>query len=107
MSPSSRTLARVFFSFVPLLGFTARPTSAADRYMENPGSDGDGEIIVGPEYTTDKDLTDLGNPKGKFFEFTMKLADSKIFAGDDKTLEPEKKAVRTERKLFVYIPAEY
>src|SRR5438445_606660 len=37
----------------------------------------------------------------------MRLADSKIFRGDDKTLEPEKKPVRTERTIFVYIPAEY
>jgi enterochelin esterase-like enzyme len=62
---------------------------------------------VGPEYSTDKDLTDLGNPKGKSFEFTMKLADSKIFKGDDKTLEPEKKKVKTERKISVYVPAAY
>jgi enterochelin esterase-like enzyme len=37
----------------------------------------------------------------------MKLADSKIFRGDDTTLQPERKAVRTERKIFVYIPAAY
>jgi enterochelin esterase-like enzyme len=37
----------------------------------------------------------------------MKLADSKIFRGDDKTLEPETKKVRTERKIFVYVPAAY
>jgi len=37
----------------------------------------------------------------------MKLADSKLFRGDDTTLEPEKKAVRTERKINVYVPAEY
>lgn len=55
----------------------------------------------------DRDLTDLGNPKGKSFEFKMKLADSKIFRGDDKTLEPDKKAVRTDRKISVYIPAAY
>src|SRR5204863_8824079 len=86
---------------------TAHIARAADTVTEITGSDGDGEFTVGPEYTTDKDLTDLGNPKGKSFEFTMKLADSKIFSGDDKTLEPEKKAVRTERKIFVYVPAAY
>jgi enterochelin esterase-like enzyme len=81
--------------------------TAVAAYTENPGSDGDGEFTVGPEYSTDKDLTDQGNPKGKSFEFTMKLADSKIFKGDDTTLQPEKKAVRTERKIFVYVPAAY
>src|SRR5438477_13220099 len=37
----------------------------------------------------------------------MKLADSKIFRGDDSTLEPEKKPVRKARKIFVYVPAAY
>ena len=37
----------------------------------------------------------------------MKLADSKIFRGDDTTLEPARKQVRTERKIQVYIPAAY
>src|SRR4029077_1541634 len=32
---------------------------------------------------------------------------SKIFRGDDKTLEPDKKPVRTVRKIFVYVPAAY
>jgi enterochelin esterase-like enzyme len=107
MHHSLCTPLRVFFSLVTLIGITAHPASAADTFNEITGSDGDGEFTVGPEYTTDKDLTDLGNPKGKYFEFTMKLADSKIFRGDDKTLEPEKKAVRTERKIFVYVPAAY
>lgn len=75
--------------------------------MESPGKEGDGSFEAGPEFRLDPDLTDRGNPKGKSFEFKMKLADSKIFRGDDKTLEPEKKAVRTERKISVYIPAAY
>src|SRR5207244_9457101 len=45
--------------------------------------------------------------KGKQFEFTMRLPDSKIFRGDDSTLEPDKKPVRKERKIFVYVPATY
>ena len=98
---------RVFFSLVAVIGLTAHSASAADAFTENPGPDGDGEFTVGPEYTTDKDLTDLGAPKGKSFEFTMKLADSKIFRGDDTTLDPVKKAVRTERKIFVYVPTAY
>jgi len=82
-------------------------TMAADIYTENPGVEGDGHFTIGPEYKLDRDLTDLGNPKGKHFEFTMRLAESKIFRGDDKTLEPEKKQVRAERKIFVYVPAGY
>ncbi len=109
-SPMNNTRSksfRVFFSVVSLIGLLARTATAAEAYTENPGVEGDGNLIVGPEYTTAPDLTDLGNPKGKYFEFTMKLADSKIFRGDDTTLEPAKKAVRTARKVFVYVPAAY
>jgi iron(III)-enterobactin esterase len=98
---------RVFLSFVAVCGLAAHPARAIDASPETPGSEGDGEFTIGPEYTVDKDLTDLGNPKGKSFEFTMKLADSKIFRGDDKTLQPDKKPVRTERKISVYVPAAY
>jgi enterochelin esterase family protein len=82
-------------------------TTNAAAYDENPGSEGDGKFTVGPEYNIAPDLTDRGNPKGREFEFSMRLADSKIFRGDDPTLTPEKKPVRKERKIFVYIPAAY
>jgi len=97
----------VFFCLIGLLGLLGFSTMTHHTYTENPGAEGDGNFTIGPEYKTDPDLTDLGNPKGKYFEFSMKLADSKIFKGDDKTLEPEKKKVRTERKIFVYVPAAY
>src|SRR6266436_2701362 len=92
---------------ISLIGFLVCSARAADSYTEEPGSDGDGKFTIGPEYKIDPDLTDLGNPKGKSFEFTMRLADSKIFPGTDSTLQPEKKAVRKERKIFVYVPAAY
>src|SRR6266850_6418065 len=95
------------FAAKSLIGLLVYAAKAADSYTENPGVEGDDSFTIGPEYKLDPDLTDLGNPKGKFFEFSMRLADSKIFRGDDKTLDPEKKAVRTERKIYVYIPAEY
>lgn len=82
-------------------------TAGAETYLEEPGTSGNGDHRVGPDYTIDPDLTDRGNPKGRNFEFAMPLADSKIFRGDDKTLEPDKKAVRKERKIFVYVPAAY
>ena len=80
---------------------------AAEADPRNPVSEGDGSFTVGPAYTVDPDLTDLGNPKGKVFEFSLRLADSRIFRGDDPTLEPAKRPVRTERKIFVYVPASY
>jgi len=97
----------VVLSLFILIDLTAQPARAVETYNEVTSSEGDGEFTVGPDYNVDKDLTDLGNPKGKSFEFTMPLADSKIFRGDDKTLTPDKKPVRTERKIFVYVPAAY
>src|SRR5437870_6926462 len=95
------------FATMSLIGLLACSGKAADSYTEHPGTEGEGKYTIGPEYKIDPDLTDRGNPKGKSFEFTMRLADSKIFRGDDSTLEPEKKPVRTERKIFVYVPAAY
>jgi len=92
---------------ISLIGLLAHAPRAAESYTENPGAEGEGKYTIGPEYKIDPDLTDRGNPKGKYFEFTMRLADSKIFRGDDSTLEPQKKQVRTERKIFVYVPAAY
>lgn len=79
---------------------------SADEYSEKPGAEGNGNYTIGPDYKIDPDLTDQGNPKGKYFEFSMPLADSKIFRGDDATLD-RRKPVRKERKIFVYIPAAY
>jgi enterochelin esterase-like enzyme len=69
-------------------------------------SPANGNFVIGPEYSIDPDLTDRGNPKGRYFEFSMPLASSKIFRGDDKTLDTQK-PVRKERKIYVYVPAAY
>lgn len=92
--------------FVALVIHSAHAAAPAP-YAENPGTEGDGKFTVGPAYHIHSDLTNQGHPKGRTFEFTMRLADSRIFRGDDKTLEPAKKAVRKERKIQVYVPAAY
>jgi enterochelin esterase family protein len=79
---------------------------AQDASTTNASTDGNGDHAVGPEYRLDPDLTDKGNPKGKAFEITMPLAESKIFRGDDTTLD-RRKPVREARKIFVYVPAAY
>src|SRR5205809_2644447 len=104
--PILSACARCFGTMI-LIGLLAQAANAAESYTENPGTEGNGKFTIGPEYKLDPDLMGLDNPKGKYFEFTMRLADSKIFRGDDSTLEPEKKPIRTERKLFVYVPAAY
>src|SRR5439155_25890317 len=90
------------FGTVALIGLLAHSARTAESYTENPGAEGNGKYTVGPEYKIDPDLTDRGNPKGKSFEFTMRLAESKIFRGDDSTLEPQNKPVNKERKIYVY-----
>jgi len=84
-----------------LLG-VATASPAAD-----PGTEGDGDFQVGPEYKIDPDLTDRGNPKGQSFEFSIPLAASKISRGAHPTLQPDKNPVRQERKIYVYVPAAY
>src|SRR5690242_17932440 len=95
--------ARWCFSIF-LVGLSSSSAIPDEKYTEKPGVEGNGNFVVGPDYTIDPDLADRGNPKGKSFEFVMRLADSKIFRGDDATLDP-KKAVREQRKIFVYVPA--
>ena len=91
---------------IALVGLVSNSAFPAESYTENPGTEGNGNHVIGTDYTIDPDLTDRGNPKGKQFEFSMRLADSRIFRGDDPTLEP-RKPVREERKIFVYVPAAY
>jgi iron(III)-enterobactin esterase len=95
-------------SLLGLLFFGGCATTASRSEAEaNPGGDGVGNFTVGPEYKLADDLADKGNAKGKQFQFTMALAESKIFPGTDSTLEPQRKQVRKERKIFVYVPAAY
>ena len=88
------------------LAVAAWNVSADEKAATQVDADTNGDIVIGPDYKLDPDLTDQGNPKGQKFEFAMKLADSKIFKGDDKTLDPRKR-VRKERKIWVYVPAAY
>src|SRR5207302_11493858 len=89
-----------------LLGLSSGAALGDEPHTENPGAEGNGNVVIGPDYMIDPDLTDRGNPKGKYFEFSMRLADSKIFPGNDSTLDSSK-PVRQERKIFVYVPAAY
>ncbi|MFN7844516.1 MAG: alpha/beta hydrolase [Pirellula sp.] len=106
LQPISRSILTQLAT--PLFGACICFSSAFSQsdYVETPGTEGNGNYEVGPEFKKDKDLMDQGNPKGKLFEFKMTLADSKIFKGDDSTLDP-RKDVRKERRIFVYVPAAY
>lgn len=93
-------------AFASCCVFAQDAISQEKSYNEKPGSEGNGDHRVGPDYRIDPDLTDRGNPTGKRFEFSMPLADSKIFPGTDTTLDSQK-PVRELRKIFVYVPAAY
>src|SRR5262245_6137186 len=104
---SARTRPLTALLWLGLLGLFVQAGTAADTQGDNAGKEGDGNYSIGPAYKIDQDPTGQANPKGKSFEFSMRLADSKIFRGDDSTLEPEKKQVRKERRIYVYVPAAY
>ena len=106
LNSRSRAGSACCLLFTALFALASSPAFSAEDYSENPGAEGNGNHTIGPDYKIDPDLTDLGNPKGKHFEFSMRLADSKFFRGDDSTLDP-KKPVRVERMIHVYVPAAY
>ncbi len=74
-------------------------------HLPDPGTEGDGDFMVGPNDPTQADLTDRGKPKGRSFSFSMPLAQSEIFDGKDATLDRNK--VSTTRSISVYVPAKY
>jgi iron(III)-enterobactin esterase len=96
-------IALLTLSFI---GFETTFALADDTRGEKPSANGNGNFIIGPDYVLAPELKDQGNPKGKEFQFKMPLAESKIFPGNDSTLDP-KKPVRKERKITVYVPAAY
>ncbi|QDT05485.1 Putative esterase [Rubripirellula lacrimiformis] len=93
-------ISRALYVAVCLSVLPAQGQEPTAKAIEN------GNFVVGPDYTIAAELTDLGNPKGRLFEFKMALADSKIFDGTDATLSPQKK-VRKARRIVVYVPNAY
>jgi iron(III)-enterobactin esterase len=74
--------------------------------IDQVSSEGDGDITVGPNYSKDPNLTDLGNPQGERFEFTLPSQDS-IFDGSDATLTDPVTTADWVRDITVYVPAQY
>jgi enterochelin esterase family protein len=71
--------------------------------LPDPGPEGDGDFKVS-DFTRQPDLTDRGAPKGKTFQFSMPLADSKFFNGKEPTVT---KGANPARSVTVYVPAQY
>lgn len=88
-------------------GFASQTNSPdAGAAPPDPGNEGDGDFEVSAPYSTQPELTNLGSPKGRRFQFRMRLADSRFFDGQDPTLDPTK-IVNSERSIVVYVPAKY
>jgi enterochelin esterase family protein len=81
---------------------TTGAAGQAGTGLPDPGNDGDGDSMVGPNYTSQSDLTSKGNPRGKTFSFSVT---SKIFDGKDTTLT--KTPVSVTRTIQAYVPAMY
>jgi enterochelin esterase-like enzyme len=88
------------------MGGVAGAGGQGGRPLPDPGPEGDGDFEIGPTYTTQPELTDRGAPKGRNFQFSMRLVDSAIFDGTDSTLDPNK-PVNATRTISVYVPAQY
>lgn len=91
-------------------GGSSGSASGGGTMLPEVSPEGDGDFNVGPNYTTDPDVTDQGKPKGKKFSFSMSSATSQIFKGDDATLtKPWRTQGQTSfsRNITVYVPALY
>jgi iron(III)-enterobactin esterase len=83
--------------------------SGAGGVLPEVSSEGDGDIVIGPDYVKDPDLTDRGNKKGKRFSFSLSSQNSD-YKGTDATLsKPWKPADKTvfTRNITVYVPDQY
>jgi enterochelin esterase family protein len=71
--------------------------------LPDPGAEGDGDFKVS-DFTRPPELTDRGAPKGKTFQLSMPLADSKFYNGKEATVT---KGANAARSITVYVPAQY
>src|SRR4051794_25219885 len=78
---------------------TGGATADAAPPGSDPGSEGDGDVMIGPEYTPAPEYTPKpGVPAGMVTTFQMKSADSKFFPGLNGPFT---------RNVAVYVPKQY
>jgi hypothetical protein len=71
---------------------------SGDSGIVDPGSDGDGDFTIGPNYTADPLVNAQGAPKGQIVSFQMMGSQSKIYPGINGNYT---------RGVTVYIPKQY
>jgi enterochelin esterase family protein len=74
--------------------------------MPDPGTDGDGDFVIGPTYTVSPDLVVKSVPHGMTFSFNMSSTTSAIYPGTDPTLNVANQHAFT-RAIRVYVPNQY
>jgi enterochelin esterase-like enzyme len=72
----------------------------------DPGTEGDGDFVIGPTYSDSPDLAVKNVPHGTTYNFTMNSTMSTLFPGTDSTLLPENQHSFT-RAIRVYVPKQY
>ncbi|MBC7533480.1 MAG: hypothetical protein H7318_18065 [Oligoflexus sp.] len=78
---------------------------ASSTVVTDPGSEGDGDFVIGPTYIAAEDTQVKANvAKGLIRPFTMKSVDSKIYRGQDSYL---KEKGDFSRLGWLYVPAGY
>jgi enterochelin esterase family protein len=83
----------------------ATATAAEPVKVADPGTEGDGEFTIGPDYANAPELAVKDNvPKGTVHEFTMNSEESKIYPGIAKN---KPGVVPYKRKVWVYVPKQY
>jgi iron(III)-enterobactin esterase len=82
----------------------AGPVPMTGPAAVDPGSEGDGDFTVGPNYTRSPDLAMKDVPGSRVFGFTLASGDSKIFTGTDAELNPP---MAFTRSIRVSIPSQY
>jgi enterochelin esterase family protein len=84
---------------LPPPGAGGAPVPPATPAGSDPGSDGDGDVMIGPGYTPAPELTArAGVPKGTIVTFVMKSTDSKFYPGLNGPFM---------RPVAVYVPHQY
>jgi enterochelin esterase-like enzyme len=85
-------------------GSTAGAGGSAGNGVMDPGTDGDGDFVIGPDYTDAPELTrDPAAPQGRVFAFEMDSHQSTLYPGSD-ALDPPGPFMRG---VWVYVPAQY
>jgi len=78
--------------------------AALDTGVTDPGTKGDGDFIIGPDYKNAPELTvNATTPKGTIFNFSMSSRDSTIYPGRPDLNPPGDYS----RGVWVYIPKQY